>query len=368
MKKIASIAVLLATVFLAHAQKVTFYSPEFEDGVRYHIGLGESDNVLQTQTDTITCLNLSGLDITDIRDAAYLTAIVKLDLSYNRITDVSPLLPLASLRILNLSNNRIESVDALAFVASESLEVDVANNYISDFSYFYTPNPCDFTFIGMNMQKQKDAPYFDIYQLYADVNDKGQPMVVFRGYTNMTAPANIKCGTQSVAAQLDGHTYQVTFTESLAETTQVTLSNGEKEETTYAVPPADLSVDAGKTIMLTTGLPEDYLLTDAHAKVGTVEMIENTLQYTASADASPDVVCFSYYQGNTFKGRAFFYINSATEIKGDINGDKEVDVGDIMAIINIMAEGKYDKKADLNNDNQVDVGDIMAIINIMAGL
>ena len=66
MKKIASIAVLMMTALVAQAQKVTFYSPEFENGVRHHIGLGESDDVLQTQTDTITTLNLSGLEITDI--------------------------------------------------------------------------------------------------------------------------------------------------------------------------------------------------------------------------------------------------------------------------------------------------------------
>ena len=55
---------------------------------------------------------------------------------------------------------------------------------------------------------------------------------------------------------------------------------------------------------------------------------------------------------------------------GDLNGDSQVDVGDIMAIINIMAKGSLTAadiaKADLNGDGQVDVGDIMAVINIMA--
>ena len=70
----------------------------------------------------------------------------------------------------------------------------------------------------------------------------------------------------------------------------------------------------------------------------------------------------------TFKDVSFVINVVKTIVKrGDANGDGQVDVGDIMAIINIMAAGNYDKKADLNNDNQVDVGDIMAIINIMAG-
>ena len=55
---------------------------------------------------------------------------------------------------------------------------------------------------------------------------------------------------------------------------------------------------------------------------------------------------------------------------GDLNGDGNVDVGDIMTIINIMADqttGVDKDKADLNGDGNVDVGDIMAIINIMTG-
>ena len=57
------------------------------------------------------------------------------------------------------------------------------------------------------------------------------------------------------------------------------------------------------------------------------------------------------------------------QLKGDVNGDGQVDVGDIMAVINYMAgqtAGITPDMADVNGDKQVDVGDIMAIINIMA--
>ena len=58
-------------------------------------------------------------------------------------------------------------------------------------------------------------------------------------------------------------------------------------------------------------------------------------------------------------------------VKGDLNGDGVVDVGDIMAVINVMAGGvpggaATGSNADVNGDGQVDVGDIMAIINMMA--
>ena len=51
----------------------------------------------------------------------------------------------------------------------------------------------------------------------------------------------------------------------------------------------------------------------------------------------------------------------------DINGDGNVDVADIMAIINLIADDIYLASADLNNDKFVDVGDIMGVINVMMG-
>jgi biopolymer transport protein ExbD len=54
--------------------------------------------------------------------------------------------------------------------------------------------------------------------------------------------------------------------------------------------------------------------------------------------------------------------------KGDVNGDSKVNVGDIMAVINVMAGlGGNNAKGDVNGDGKVNVGDIMAVINIMAG-
>jgi hypothetical protein len=166
---------------------------------------------------------------------------------------------------------------------------------------------------------------------------------------------------------LDGNTHEIAITDHLAAISLVTLSNGEQQATTYIVPPANYSVESGKTVTMTTGLPDDYLLTDAYTKDGIVEVVGNTLQYTASASAMPDVVSFSYSQGDTLKGRSFFYVNRATDVtKGDVNGDGNVNVGDIMAVINVMATNAYDDKADVNQDGKVNVGDIMAVINIMA--
>lgn len=370
MKKIAFITVLMMTLLVAHAQKVTFYSPEFEEGVRYHIGLSEADDVLQTQMDTITCLSLSGLEITDLRDVVYLSGVTKLDLSYNKIKDVSPLLSLGTLRVLNLSNNKLESIDILAFMQSESLEVDVTNNYISDFSYFFIPTQCDFTFKGMGVQQEKGAPYFDVGHLYAEVNDDGQPVISYCGFTNMDA-SDLAYETSNMSAQMDGSTYLVAVPNHTSEAYQVKLSCGEYNETTYLVPPSDYTVEAGKTVTLTTGLPEGYSLSHASAEVGAVEIVGNTIKYTATADAAPDIIHFIYYQGDTLKGFSRYWINRKY-IAGDANGDGMVNVADVVEIVNCVngkTSARFDRgAANVSHDKIIDSTDLETVVNMIVGV
>jgi hypothetical protein len=65
-----------------------------------------------------------------------------------------------------------------------------------------------------------------------------------------------------------------------------------------------------------------------------------------------------------------YFANIIEMEEGDVNGDDKVNVGDIMAVINVMAGvgGEAEKAAaDINGDGAVNIGDIMAVINIMAG-
>lgn len=365
MKKIASIAVLMLTVMVAQAQKVTFYSPEFENGVRYHIGLDESDNVLQTHMDTITTLNLSGLEITDIRDAVYLTAVTKLNLSYNGITDISPLLTLSSLRELNLSNNKLESINILAFIQTESLEVDVSGNYISDFSYFYSPTECEFTFIGMGVQSEKDAPYFDIYQFYTNVNNDNQPVIIYRGYIDAASTPSLEVGNAKETAELDGATHSVAVPGQLTEGTFVTITNGQETQSTYVMPVTNHEVEARKTILIE--LPSTYTLSFASADKGRVDIADNILTYTATEDAASDVVNFCYYENSSLKGFSRFYVNR--DVRGDVNGDGKVNTDDIKmlckAIMGMFSEDYVEGNADLTGDEHVNVADLVKLIEIV---
>lgn len=57
---------------------------------------------------------------------------------------------------------------------------------------------------------------------------------------------------------------------------------------------------------------------------------------------------------------------ASDKIKGDVNGDKTVDVADIASVISVMAGSADYAAADVNGDNTVDVADIATIISIMA--
>jgi len=82
---------------------------------------------------------------------------------------------------------------------------------------------------------------------------------------------------------------------------------------------------------------------------------------------TPDQVAAAKKKGWTVYARKDIEsVEFGGAIPGDVNEDGNVNVGDIMAVINVMANGTPNPLADVNNDGNVNVGDIMAIINIMA--
>ena len=55
-------------------------------------------------------------------------------------------------------------------------------------------------------------------------------------------------------------------------------------------------------------------------------------------------------------------------ISGDVNGDGEVNIADINALIDLILSGVSDAHFDVNNDNEVNLADINAVIDIILGL
>ena len=313
MKRNCIILSLLAllVVMRVSAQGVSFHSEVIANVIKSHIGVEETASVSTSQLDTITVLDLSDLGLTDVRDLLAVPNVRRLNLEGNKLEDISPLANLENLSELKLCHNQLESINEMLFSLSPKMTIDVAFNYIQDFSGFNTLTPCCFTIEGTNFQSVKDAPYFDVRELHADFMADNLIDVFYRGYTNMPDKPILTIGEAESVALVDGDVHTVTVSEDITETATVTLSNGQMTETTYVIPPKTYQVGAGETVTLETGLPNDYTLSFVHAKAGSVEVVGNALKYTASAEMIEDVVDFYYYHQSTLKGSSRFYINKA---------------------------------------------------------
>jgi Leucine-rich repeat (LRR) protein len=365
------IIILLAVLTVsANAQKVTFFSPEFEWGVKQHLGLEENDEVLQSQTDTITSIDLSGLGITDLRDVVYLPMVKVLDLSRNGISNTFPLTVLDSLQLLDLSGNGLESINPLVFCNADKMIVMVANNYISDFSLLFSPTHCQFTLMGTGLQQNKDALYMDLYHLYCDVNSWGQTVVVYRGYTNAEGAAIIGCNGKHATAQLDGASHTMTVPGWPSVPSMVTLNVGELGDTTWVLPPVSQRIAAGANVDIATGLPEGYRIGMANALYGTVTVDGTNLAYTAPADLNMDTVYISYYEGWNLRGfTEYRMINAALVMSGDVDGNGKVNIDDVTALIDYLLRGNASGvnvgNADCYVDGKVNIDDLTTLINYL---
>ena len=58
------------------------------------------------------------------------------------------------------------------------------------------------------------------------------------------------------------------------------------------------------------------------------------------------------------------YLNG---IEGDVNGDGEVNIADVNAIIDYILSGNMDAKGDVNGDGEVNIADVNAVIDIILG-
>ena len=58
---------------------------------------------------------------------------------------------------------------------------------------------------------------------------------------------------------------------------------------------------------------------------------------------------------------------TASAARGDVNGDSEVNIADVNAVIDIILNSGDDSNGDVNSDGEVNIADVNAIIDVMLG-
>ena len=81
-------------------------------------------------------------------------------------------------------------------------------------------------------------------------------------------------------------------------------------------------------------------------------VVTNTETSATIALANVDYMCFGEVEAS---------------LKGDVNGDGEVNIADINAVIDIILTGSTHARADVNGDNEVNIADVNALIDIILG-
>ena len=64
---------------------------------------------------------------------------------------------------------------------------------------------------------------------------------------------------------------------------------------------------------------------------------------------------------------SFWCMRAPQVLKGDVNGDGEVNIGDVNDVIDSILTGAINPAADVNGDGEVNVGDVNAVIEIILG-
>ncbi|MCR5643695.1 MAG: BspA family leucine-rich repeat surface protein [Prevotella sp.] len=61
------------------------------------------------------------------------------------------------------------------------------------------------------------------------------------------------------------------------------------------------------------------------------------------------------------------YLTFANQQSGDLNGDREIDVTDVVELIDMVLSGSTDPSGDINGDGEVDVTDVVELIDMVLG-
>ena len=358
----------LSVAIDAQGQGVKFLSADVEKGIRQHLRIADNEDISFMQLDTITSLNLSKRGIIEIDDLVLLPNLRHLDLNNNMVEDLRPLSVLDSLEWVDLSYNNLKSINQLVYSNAKNMTVNLAYNYIGDFSIFGSITRCNFTLEGTGLQLNESAPFFDVCQLFCDATVS--PAVVHGLVrTNMTEAALLMCGESSKEVPADGNYFERALNDYYTETIPVFLNNGILGDSTYLVPSITLEMNPGETLTLPTGLPESYTINLTNTLLGSVVIDGTDLVYTAPDAEVSDTLSFSFYEYGVLKGFSQYYLGKPQWLLGDVNGDKDINVNDVMMIVSHILgttpSNFIKRNADMDRNESIDVKDVMKVVYII---
>ena len=94
------------------------------------------------------------------------------------------------------------------------------------------------------------------------------------------------------------------------------------------------------------------------------------VEYGVDDEGNEEVTLFIY---KCYNGMAVYKIGSNVGsvtppepvVKGDVNGDGEVNIADVNAIIDMILSGNSEPNGDVNEDTEVNIADVNAVIDII---
>jgi hypothetical protein len=122
--------------------------------------------------------------------------------------------------------------------------------------------------------------------------------------------------------------------------------------------------DAREALAATIKVAQDTLATLSSSSAKRIEYLTAAIATAQDVYDNKDATLAELLRADAALKEAIVYIPEEG-LKGDVNGDGEVDGTDIQEVINIMLAGTNDPVGDINKDGVVDGTDIQEIINIM---
>jgi len=180
------------------------------------------------------------------------------------------------------------------------------------------------------------------------------------------APGEEKCnGTNAVMMKLPSQFYSTSPIYYNISQASITVFNSSSYTAKYSL---EYSTDGGTTWVKATSATGDESNEVASQSTATVYWTLN-LDNTQPAQFRIAEVGGNKSAATYVDDFTIYYTGEAggpsTGITGDVNGDGEVTIADVNAIVDLILSGGYTEAADVNNDGEVTIADVNAVVDII---